>query len=59
MTYQLAAGSDPAGTVAGFVIWAAIFAAYWTPTIVAMVRRVPAAAQVVIVNLFLGWTGIG
>lgn len=30
-----------------------------TPTIIASARHVPAKAQVLIVNLFLGWTFIG
>jgi hypothetical protein len=59
MTIAASAGSDPGGTIVGLAIWALIFAAYWTPAIIAVVRRVPAAAQVVIVNLFLGWTVIG
>jgi hypothetical protein len=32
---------------------------YWLPAIIAVARRVPAKAQVVIVNLFLGWTVVG
>jgi hypothetical protein len=52
-------GSDPGGTILGLVLWVVIFAAYWTPTIIAFARHVPAKAQVLIVNLFLGWTFIG
>jgi Superinfection immunity protein len=56
----LAAGeSDVGGTILGFVLWALIIVAYWVPTIVAFARGVPAKAQVLIVNLFLGWTFIG
>ena len=36
-----------------------LFAAYWVPTVVAFVRHVPAKAQIVVVNVFLGWTLIG
>ena len=34
-------------------------AAYWVPTIVVLVRHAPNVAQVVVVNLLLGWTVIG
>lgn len=36
------------------VIWLLIIAAYWTPTIIAFARHIPAKAQVLIVILFLG-----
>ena len=32
---------------------------YWVPTIVAVIRRTPAARGVAVVNFFLGWTIIG
>ena len=44
------------GTIAGVI---GLIAAYWFPTIMAFMRHVPGKAQVVIVNLFLGWTVIG
>ena len=44
------------GTIAGTI---GIVIAYWVPTIVAFTRHVPAKAQVVVVNLLLGWTVIG
>ena len=48
-----------AGAIAGTFGFIALLAAYWVPTITAYVRHVPAKAQIVIVNLFLGWTLIG
>jgi hypothetical protein len=36
-----------------------VIAAYWVPSIVAFARHVRGAGQVVVVNLFLGWTVIG
>jgi ABC-type lipoprotein release transport system permease subunit len=44
------------GTIAGVI---GLIAAYWFPTIIAFMRHVPAKSQVVIVNLFLGWTFVG
>ncbi len=44
------------GTIAGVI---GLIAAYWFPTVIAFMRHVPAKSQVVIVNLFLGWTFIG
>lgn len=43
-------------TIAGVI---GIIAAYWFPSILAFMRHVPAKGQVVVVNLFLGWTVIG
>jgi len=44
----------------GIVIFAVFaVAVYWVPTIVAAVRHVPGQSQVLVVNLFLGWTLIG
>lgn len=59
MNTLAASGSNPTdvlGTIAGVL---GIFAAYWFPSIMAFLRHVPGKAQVVIVNLFLGWTVIG
>lgn len=36
-----------------------LFAMYWLPTIIAIVRRTPSALGVAAVNFFLGWTVIG
>jgi len=44
------------GTIAGVI---GLVAAYWFPTIMAFMRHVPAKSQVLVVNLFLGWTFIG
>lgn len=52
-------GSDPAGLVGGFFIWAIIFAMYWIPSIVGGMRHVRNLGSVVVINFFLGWTLIG
>ena len=47
------------GTIGGILFWIVLVVAYWVPTIVAWRRHIPAKAQVLVVNLFLGWTFIG
>jgi len=56
-----AATTSPTGvdTLLGVLGLIGIVIAYWAPTVVALVRHIPAAGQVVVVNLFLGWTVIG
>ena len=44
------------GTVAGVI---GLIAAYWFPTVLAFIRHVTAKGQVLVVNLFLGWTFVG
>jgi hypothetical protein len=46
-------------TFASLSLWLLIIAAYWTPTIIALIRHLPNAVQVGLVNLFFGWSGIG
>lgn len=46
-------------TIGALVFWAALIAAYWVPSIVAWRRHIPAKGQVLVVNLFLGWTFVG
>ena len=36
-----------------------LFAMYWLPTLIAIVRQTPSALGVAMVNFFLGWTVIG
>jgi hypothetical protein len=36
-----------------------LFVMYWLPTLVAVVRRTPAALGIAAINFFLGWTVIG
>jgi hypothetical protein len=43
----------------GAIIWIAVIAAYWTPSLVAGIRHVPNSGSVVVINLFLGWTLVG
>jgi hypothetical protein len=45
--------------IATAIIWLAIIAAYWAPTIIALIRHLPNVVQVGLVNLFFGWTAIG
>jgi hypothetical protein len=53
------AADDVGGKVLAGVLYLFLIIAYWVPTIIAFARHVPAKAQVVIVNFFLGWTLIG
>jgi len=50
--------SGGAGTAALFLILLMV-AAYFVPTIVAVIRKVPNVGSVIVVNLFLGWSLIG
>ena len=45
-------------TFGAILLWVAIFAAYWAPTITAAIRH-HRTAQVLVINLLLGWTAIG
>ena len=36
-----------------------LFALYWLPTLIALVRQTPSALGIVMLNFFLGWTVIG
>ena len=40
-------------------VFGPMFAMYWLPTIVALVRHSPSAPGIAVFNFFLGWTGIG
>lgn len=40
------------------VLWAFLILAYWAPTITAIARK-HRVAQVLVINLLLGWTTIG
>ena len=59
--HALAASSsgDGGSVVMGILIIVLSIAAYWVPTFVAGIRRVPNTGSVIVVNLFLGWTVIG
>jgi hypothetical protein len=53
-------GNQLAGQIASITAFVVLpLLAYWIPTFIALARHVPAKAQVVVVNLFLGWTVIG
>jgi hypothetical protein len=41
------------------LFFALVVALYFVPTIIAMVRRVPNAGPLIVVNVFLGWTVLG
>jgi Superinfection immunity protein len=36
-----------------------LFAMYWLPTLIAIVRQTPSALCVAMLNFFLGWTVVG
>ena len=36
-----------------------LFAMYWLPTLIALVRQTPSALGIAMLNFFLGWTVIG
>jgi len=36
-----------------------LIALYWTPTIVATIRKAPNTRAVVVINFLLGWTVVG
>src|SRR5215831_7041668 len=62
--FAIVASSGGAGAGAGGVFVALILVlmgigAYFIPTIVAFIRKVPNMGSVVVINLFLGWTFIG
>jgi Superinfection immunity protein len=50
---------DVLNTVLGLLMLAVVFAAYWAPTIVVLLRKHPAPGPTIVVNSLLGWTGIG
>ena len=59
MTFAAASSGDAGSAVLGVVLIFAGFFAYWAPTAVAWIRRVPNAGSVTVVNGLLGWTVIG
>ena len=36
-----------------------LFAMYWLPTLIAMVRQAPSVLGIAVLNFFFGWTVIG
>jgi T4 superinfection immunity protein len=50
---MLAYSPDSSGTLL------VVLALYFIPLVVAMVRKVPNAGSVAVINIFLGWTLIG
>ena len=51
-------GAVPGVVITGIFVWLGVF--FWiTPIIIAVARENPNRAQVVVVDLLLGWTGIG
>jgi hypothetical protein len=57
------AASEGANAAIGGLLWLVLsvvgMAAYWAPSLIAFARHTPGKAQVVVVNLLLGWTVIG
>jgi Superinfection immunity protein len=56
---EATAGSSAGSGIGTVLIVIVAFALYWLPTIIAAVRKVRGIGQIVVVNLFLGWTAIG
>lgn len=54
-----AAPSDTGSNILGVIFIILAVAAYWTPAIVCLSRRHPRAGQIVLINVFLGWTLVG
>lgn len=51
-------GAVPGVVITGIFVWLGVF--FWiAPIIIAVARENPNRAQVVVVDLLLGWTGIG
>jgi Superinfection immunity protein len=56
---EASAGSSAGSAIGTVVLVILAFAFYWLPSIIAAVRKVRGIGQVIVVNLFLGWTAIG
>lgn len=51
--------SDGSSPVAGFILLAIAFVAYFLPTFISAKREHPNGTGIFLLNLFLGWTFIG
>lgn len=51
--------SDGNSPIAGFVLLVVAFVAYFLPTFIASKRNHPSGNGIGLLNIFLGWTGIG
>lgn len=51
--------NDALNTLIAFTVLGGIVAAYAAPMIVVLLRKHPAPGPTIVVNLLLGWTGIG
>jgi Superinfection immunity protein len=55
-----AASSSSGASVVGVILLILVaFAAYWTPGVVAYLRKVPNLGSVLVINGLLGWTMVG
>jgi len=61
LTVISVAQADSAGAGAGVLVVFLIIgvAAYFLPTIVAIMRKVPNVGSVIVLNMLLGWTFVG
>jgi hypothetical protein len=59
MDIAASAGSGAGSAIGSILLVPVLFAFYWLPSIIAAVRKVHGIGQIVVVNLFLGWTAIG
>jgi hypothetical protein len=48
-----------AGFVLGIIVIGAAAGAYLLPTLIAVIRHVPNAGSVAVINILLGWTFVG
>jgi hypothetical protein len=53
------AGNGAGDTIGGIILWLIVIAAYWTPLLIARMRRVRNIGSVAVINGLLGWTVIG
>ena len=51
--------SDGSSPIAGFLLLVVAFVAYFLPTFIASKRNHPSGNGIGLLNIFLGWTGIG
>lgn len=51
--------SDGSSPIAGFILMVIAFVAYFLPTFIAAKRNHPNGNGIGLLNIFLGWTGIG
>lgn len=56
---DMSAAASSANPAVGIIVAILAILAYWLPSIVAVIRRVPNIGSVIVVDMLLGWTVIG